>query len=108
MDKKLQQWREDGKHLPKFLKDFHDQKDFFKFLHESLKIEEHELAKYINWQAGHGYIIDCFLWHCAKFGYTLQKNKSNQEFENIEETISHYNKIRNDNFYKLLKLETEK
>ena len=48
MDKQLEQWRKDKKHLPDFLQDFHDQKDFFKYLHESLQLEEHELLKDVS------------------------------------------------------------
>lgn len=102
MDDKLKQWRQQGKHLPDFLKDFHDQKDFFKFLHESLKIEEHELAKDINWVAGHSYVIDCFLWHCAKYGYTLQKSRAHQTFEDLDNALKAHNTYRNDMFMKAI------
>lgn len=94
MDEKLKQWIDDGKHLPDFLKDFHDQKDFFKFLHETVKVEEHEMLKDINWIQGHCYIIDCFLRKLAKHGYTIQKSKSSQNFEDLDEAIKSHNKTQ--------------
>lgn len=98
MDKKLKNWREDGKHLPEFLRDFHDQKDFFKYLHETLTVDENELTKDISFMQGHAYLIDCVLWKLARHGYTLQKSRARHNFENIEDAIKKQNTIRNNKF----------
>lgn len=108
MDDKLRKWRNDGKYLPEFLRDFHDQKDFFKFLHETMKIEEHAYAKDINFVAGQCYVIDCFLYKLAAYGYTLQKSRANQNFDDLEETISQKNKERQNMFHKALLQGLEK
>jgi hypothetical protein len=102
MDKNLNKWREEGKYLPEFLRDFHDQKDFFKFLHETLNVDENELTKNINWMQGHVYLIDCVLWKLARYGYTIQKSRVKQNFEDIEEAITKQTNLRNDSFTKSL------
>lgn len=107
MDKKLQNWRDDGKHLPSFLKDFHDQKDLFKFLHEFSRIEDHEMIKDINWMQGHAYTIDIFLFIMARFGWTLQRNRSDQEFESLEDLMNQYTQIRKDKYTQLLLADTK-
>ena len=76
-------WRKKGKHLPRFMRDFHDQKDLFKTMHDLTIQEENK----ISWIDGHIYVIDMFLWFMARFGYTLQKTKTRLDFEGIEETI---------------------
>lgn len=108
MDKKLQEWRDEGKHLPEFLRDFHDQKNFFKFLHETLTVDENELTKDINWMQGHAYLIDCVLWKLARYGYTLQKSRAKQNFEDLDEVIKRQTKLRNDMFTKALLEQTNK
>ena len=70
----LQDYLESGKHLPKKLRDFHDQKEFFKSMH--LLHQGNEGAdKNPSWVQGHIYIIDFFLWFMAARGYTLQKTR---------------------------------
>jgi len=89
MDKDFQNWRDEGKHLPEFLRDFHDQKDFFKFLHEFVTIEDHGMLKNINCT------IDVLLWALSRFGYTLQRNRSHQSFDDLGEFIKLYTERRN-------------
>lgn len=36
---------------------------------------------------GHAYLIDCLLWKFAINGYTLQKSRAKQNFEDLEEAI---------------------
>lgn len=98
MDEKLEQWRKDGKHLPEFLKDFHDQKDFFKFLHEFAQVDQKEIVKDINWMEGQIYTIDVFLRVLARFGWSIQRNKSDQNFDNLNEIINLYTEKRNEMF----------
>jgi hypothetical protein len=96
MDNKLNDWREDGKHLPEFLRDFHDQKDFFKFLHEFVITNNNDMLKDIDWQHGHVYTIDMLLRVLGRFGWTLQRNRSHQNFDDLDEYIKLYNKNRTD------------
>ena len=78
----LRQYLESGQHLPKGLRDFHDQKDFFKSMH-ILHQNNEGAEKNPNWVQGHIYIIDFFLWFMASRGYTLQKTrKKNVDFIN--------------------------
>lgn len=102
MDNNLKMWRESGNYLPDFLKDFHDQKDFFKMMHETMKIEEHEYAKDINFVAGQCYVIDCFLYKLASYGYTIQKSRANQNFDDLDEAIMKNNEKREAHFMKLI------
>lgn len=83
---KVQQWRDSGKHLPEFLRDFHDQKDLFKTIHETTRVENHSYCKEISWITGQCYVIDIFLWAMARYGYTLQKTRTRLPFEDLEET----------------------
>ena len=82
-DDKLIAWLESGQHLPKHLRDFHDQKDFFKSMH-FLQQDNEGSENNPNWVQGHIYIIDYFLWFMASRGYTLQKSrKKNIKFKDI-------------------------
>lgn len=72
---KMNNFLESGDYLPFFLKDFHDQKVFFKSMH--LLYQDNPSADIVpNWRDGQIYTIDWFLWFCASRGYTLQKNRT--------------------------------
>jgi hypothetical protein len=86
-DENLRQWRGNQKHLPEFMRDFHDCKDLFKALHEHAIFEEGHPAEKVNWVTGQCYTVDMFLWFMAEFGYTLQKNRSKIPFENLQDFI---------------------
>lgn len=88
MNNKLKTWRENGLYLPKFLRDFHAQKDIFKTIHRFVKVEEHDYCKDISWVAGQCYVIDIFLWYMARKGWTLQRSRQKLEFENIYDDIA--------------------
>jgi hypothetical protein len=94
-DTRLDRWLKEGRYLPRFMRDFHDQKDVFKAIHETIRVENHDYAKDINWFAGQCYVIDIFLWWMARRGYTLQPSRANQEFIDIHETIRLQNEHRN-------------
>lgn len=98
IDPKVQAWRAEGRNLPKFMRDFHDQKDLFKAVHETINVEGHEYAKDISWVAGHCYAVDIFLWFMAKHGYTLQRSPRNLPFTGIHETISEAKEARDKMF----------
>jgi len=78
MDQELKTWIESGKHLPEFLRDFHDQKDIFKTIHQ--KYQNPNKPPNVNWIDAHIYTVDWFLWYMASHGYTLQKSRADQNF----------------------------
>jgi hypothetical protein len=84
---KLEQWLKSGEYLPSIMRDFHDQKDIFKTIHETINVEGHDYAKEVNWIAGQCYVIDIFLWWMARRGYTLQRSRAKQEFVSLSETL---------------------
>lgn len=85
-------WRTELGYLPRFMRDFHAQKDLFKTIHESTNFENQEYVKDISWIEGHCYVIDIFLWFMARHGYTLQrvKKRDGVDFDHIHETIARY------------------
>ncbi len=88
MNEKLQAWRQEGKHLPDILKDFHDAKDVFLTMHEMIGPQDPgDIIKQPSVVEGQCYVVDCFLWFMARHGYTLQRSRSNQEFDSIEENM---------------------
>lgn len=92
----LREWLKSGKYLPPILRDFHDQKDVFKAIHHTIRVEERDYdVNKINWVMGQIYVIDIFLWWMAKRGYTLQRNRRRLEFESLEGTVEQCRKERN-------------
>lgn len=83
MNEEIRQWRAEGKHLPPFMRDFHDQKDLFKTIHERY-IERPDGA---NWVQAHCYTIDFFLWFMSQHGYTLQKSRTRLPFDDLHATV---------------------
>jgi hypothetical protein len=73
-------WLESGEYLPRPLRDFHDQKDFFKAMHQLYQDNESAI-RVPNWVNGQIYTIDWFLWMMASRGYTLQKSRKKLEFQ---------------------------
>lgn len=79
----LTNWLKSGEYLPKFLRDFHDQKDHFKTMHTLYR--DNEGAKdQPTWVQGQIYVIDWFLWYMASRGYTLQKTRKKLDFKPLE------------------------
>jgi hypothetical protein len=74
----LESWLKSGAYLPRKMRDFHDQKDVFKALFDTIRIPEN--LKHISWVDAHIFTIDIFLWWMARRGYTLQKSRSRQDF----------------------------
>ena len=87
------EWLEGARHLPPFLRDFHDQKDFFKWMWrkvEAAKAKDASLGTYlcgVTWTAAHVFVIDHFLWWMAMHGYTLQRCRSRDDFADIKVAI---------------------
>lgn len=96
----FKKWREQSKHLPFFMRDFHDQKDLFKaMLHYFDNAEDMP----VNWQDGHVFTIDWFLWFMAAHGYTLQKTKARcDNFRDLQDTIDKSKKARQGQFFKMI------
>jgi hypothetical protein len=93
---KLTSWLQSGRYLPAFMRDFHDQKDVFKAIHEIIRVEDHGYAKDISWGAGQCYVIDIFLWWMARRGYTLQRSRVDLPFVSLPDTIAAQNKARDE------------
>ena len=103
MNEELQAWRARGSYLPDILKDFHDQKEVFKAMHELLNMpSDASPFKIPSWVDGQVYVIDFFLWFMARYGYTLQKSRAKQEFESLPNALEALRKHRNAKFAELL------
>lgn len=87
MNDKLDRWMKSAKYLPAVMRDFHDQKDLFKALHDLVAVENHHYAGKVDWVTGQCYVIDIFLWWMAKHGYTLQRTRSDLPFRDLEADI---------------------
>lgn len=80
---KLTKWLESGEYLPEFMRDFHDQKDVFKAMHNTIT----NANENGNPRDGHIYVVDTFLWYMARCGYTLQKSRKQVEFKDMDDDI---------------------
>lgn len=88
MNPQLQAWRQAGKHLPDFLKDFHDQKDVFIAMHEMFgEPNKDATIKRPSVVEGQCYVVDCFLWFMARHGYTLQRSRAGLEFDCLADNV---------------------
>lgn len=92
-------------YLPDFMRDFHDQKDLFKAIHQLYKDNE-SLQKMPNgWCDNHIFVIDYFLWFMGQHGYKLQKaRKKGVQFFDLQKTIEEMNGKRIESFKSLLQL----
>lgn len=80
----LTAWLQSGHHLPAWLRDFHDQKEVFKTVGE---MPAQEATSRISWVDGHIYVVDRFLWHMGRWGYTLQRSRAKQDFDDMDADI---------------------
>jgi hypothetical protein len=78
-EQELLQWLQETKHLPECIRDFHDQKELFRFMHEVY--EGNPVNHNINCIEGHEYVVDWFLWFMGSRGYTLQKTRAKKAFK---------------------------
>lgn len=83
---KLYEWLTSGEYLPLFMRDFHDQKDVFKAMHNTI----HNANDNGNPRDGHIYVVDTFLWYMARCGYTLQKSRKDVPFKDMQDDIDRY------------------
>lgn len=77
-----EQFVKSSKYLPPMLRDFNDQKDFFKLLHRRQGDLTYDDMT-VNWRLGMVYVIDHFLWFAAKYGLTLQVSRSHVDFRDL-------------------------
>lgn len=81
-------YTQDKHYLPDFMKDFHDQKDLFKAIHELYKDNESLKKMPQSWVDNHIFVVDYFLWFMGQHGYKLQRvRKKGVEFYNLQATI---------------------
>lgn len=94
----VQEYLESGMYLPSFMRDFHDQKDVFKFLDDvrerSVKKNGGSYMADMTFIDAQVYTIDIFLWVMARHGYTLQRSRKKLPFSDIDQTISSENERR--------------
>jgi len=103
IDRAIQEWRKAGKHLPPFLRDFHDQKDVFKFVSQAATpLDKDPYSRELTWVEGHVYVIDYFLWCMARHGYTLQRSRARLPFESLADNIAAMTKAEAEVFNRLL------
>ncbi|HBB0270400.1 TPA: hypothetical protein J1D78_000317 [Escherichia coli] len=94
----LIEWLQSGEYLPGFLRDFHDQKDVFNAMHDTIwNANENGNAR-----DGHIYVIDTFLWYMARCGYTLQKSRKNVEFKDMQDDIERSKEWRREAFSRVI------
>ncbi len=98
----METWLRTGAYLPEPLRDFHDQKDLFKAMHEMIDVQGHEYAKPVDWVAGQCYVIDIFLWWMARRGYTLQRTRRRDEFRDLSSDIAAQNRKRVERLNKMM------
>ena len=79
----VQAWLKSGAYLPKFMRDFHDQKNLFKCINEIKGDKE----PYSTWRDEHIYTIDNFLWFMARHGYVLTKSRTKLDFADIDKRL---------------------
>lgn len=82
------EWLDSGEYLPAPLRDFHDQKDLFKAMHEIIDVLGHDYAKSVSWRTGQCYVIDVFLWFMARRGYTLQRCRAQVPFRDLHADVA--------------------
>jgi hypothetical protein len=105
MSAKTIKWLQAGKHLPRWLRDFHDQKDAFKAIHAIYC--DNPSAKEVDWVSAQCYTIDMFLWFMARRGYTLQRTRTKLEFLDAEADIAEQKEKRNAGFLAAMKIESK-
>ena len=81
----IKDYLDSGEYLPVFMRDFHDQKDVFKFLDHRFRRNKPEtrIRRIPSWVEANIYVIDCFLWFMALWGYTLQKSRKRVNFQEM-------------------------
>lgn len=103
MNQDLKGYVDSGKHLPEFMRDFHDQKTLFKRLDEFVKNGNKKYVEEIGFAQAQIYTIDIFLWFMACHGYTLQKSRKQVPFYDIYHDLSEFEKRMREEHAEFLK-----
>lgn len=80
------------------MRDFHDQKDVFKAMHNTITNANDNG----NARDGHIYVVDTFLWYMARCGYTLQKSRKQVEFKDMNDDIERMRREFSEKFLDML------
>ncbi len=89
----IKSWLKEGKHLPVFMRDFHEQKRIFKWIGNKVEsskqapeswTERMRLTMLPDWMSAHIYVLDYFLWFMAMHGWTLQRSRRPFAFRDWE------------------------
>ena len=99
----VRSWLDEGKHLPLWLRDFHDQKETFRAIEETWGRAEG--AEDMDWIKAHCYTIDRFLRFMGSHGFTLQQCRANIAFNDLNATFSQIREKRVAEFKKMLDQE---
>lgn len=83
----VDEWLKSGEYLPEPLRDFHDQKEVFKAMHEIILERPGDTIKRPTWIEGQCYVIDVFLWFMARRGWTLQRTRRDGDFRNLADDV---------------------
>lgn len=81
-------WRKSARHLPKQLRDFHQQKELFKAIELAYGQAKFPGGQTLSWTSAHIYALDHFLWFLAAHGYTLQKARAGIAFSELSDTLA--------------------
>lgn len=101
--KNVEAWLKSGAYLPEVLRDFHDQKEVFKSMHEIIaEPASEDLIRRPTWPEGQCYVIDVFLWFMARRGYTLQRTRVKADFRDLSADVEMQRKRRDQQFGFLL------
>lgn len=101
-DLKINKWLQSGKHLPKCIRDFHDQKNLFKSIFERMEPNKEYFLKELDYINTHTFVIDYFLYFMGRRGYTLQKNRTKLNFSDLSNDLEEYGKERKNRELKVL------
>ena len=89
-------WLKSGEYLPDVMRDFHDQKDLFRAMHEIIQERPEDMVKRPSWVEGHCYVVDVFLWFMARRGYTLQRTRRRGNFRDLNADIEQQTRMAQD------------
>ena len=90
----VDEWLKSGEYLPEPLRDFHDQKEVFKAMHEIVRERPDATVRRPDWIAGQCYVIDVFLWFMAQRGWTLQRTRRRGNFRDLEADVRAQTELR--------------
>lgn len=108
MEQQLREYLTNSKHLPAFMRDFHDQKTLFKRLGEMNESRKDKYTENVSWISAQVYTIDVFLWYMACHGYTLQKSRKRVPFYDLENDLNMFEKRQKEEAVSMLKKAVEK